>query len=374
MVRGKLHRASLKGGAFGVAVLLIACVVSASAPAAGLPTLDPSSPSLPQALPRLPVLQQQAPSLPQAPALPSFLPQLPSAPAPSPRTAPSLPLPKPPSLLPDARRPAVPSAPGGGSSSPVTGRNEGGATPGSRSGLAVGTTPGAPSAAGPGGSGTRAAVRGESSAQRAKVAGRRARADRLRRAVGRLRGCFYAISRSERQVLILRAGLGGSPALSGREVARRLGVSTVRVRSLERRGLRRLRSAGRTDGCGRPAPAVGPGSALGTVFVELRSGPRPLLPTTQESPPAAKRQVASDEGAALGTSRSTGSRPQPKVAGLGLDNAGGSQDADESLLPAIAAGLALLTLLLAVVLFRRRPERGLADTGPAAAAPPWRCR
>ena len=117
------------------------------------------------------------------------------------------------------------------------------------------------------------------------------------------------------------------------------------------------------------------------MFAELPAGLPPLLATTREPAPAAKGPVASDEGAALGASQSSGSERQPKVAGLGLDSPHASGAADNTLIPAIAVGLALLTPLVAVVLFRRRPERGLAGAGgdgqtaqvadPARAAPPW---
>lgn len=43
MIRGKLCRASMRGGLFGAVVLVMACVVSASAPAANLSSLDVSA-------------------------------------------------------------------------------------------------------------------------------------------------------------------------------------------------------------------------------------------------------------------------------------------------------------------------------------------
>jgi hypothetical protein len=71
----------------------------------------------------------------------------------------------------------------------------------------------------------------------------------------------------------------------------------------------------------------------------------------------------------------------PQAPGLRLDSPDSSGASDSPVIPAIAVGLALLTPLVAVVLFRRRPERGLTGasgdgqttqvTGPARAAPPW---
>jgi DNA-binding CsgD family transcriptional regulator len=72
----------------------------------------------------------------------------------------------------------------------------------------------------------------------------------LRALLARLRGCFYALPRRERRVLVLRAGLNGRRPHSRAEIARRLRMSPKNVGRVERRALRRLRRTARTDGCG----------------------------------------------------------------------------------------------------------------------------
>ncbi len=65
---------------------------------------------------------------------------------------------------------------------------------------------------------------------------------RLRRLVGTL------LDRREREIVSLRYGLGGRPALPQREVAARLGISRSYVSRLEKRALEKLRQ-GMETGC-----------------------------------------------------------------------------------------------------------------------------
>lgn len=65
---------------------------------------------------------------------------------------------------------------------------------------------------------------------------------RLRRLVGTL------LDRREREIVSLRYGLGGRPALPQREVAARLGISRSYVSRLEKRALEKLRQGMETGG------------------------------------------------------------------------------------------------------------------------------
>jgi len=83
------------------------------------------------------------------------------------------------------------------------------------------------------------------------------REQRLRRMVGRLRGCLDGLPVLERRVLILRVGVGPGGPRSRARVARATGLSTRRVARLETRGLRRLRGLAR-GGCGMSARSADP--------------------------------------------------------------------------------------------------------------------
>jgi hypothetical protein len=95
-------------------------------------------------------------------------------------------------------------------------------------------------------------------------------AKQLRFALEQLDGCMSAIAPIDRQVLGMRAGRGGAPPLSRRQVASRLGVSTRQVRLSERRGLSGLRVAAEQTGCagalGGPFAVSGIGDLTPTVF------------------------------------------------------------------------------------------------------------
>jgi hypothetical protein len=138
---------------------------------------------------------------------------------------------------------------------------------------------------------------------------------RLRRAVARLRGCFYALSHLQRRVLMLRGGIGDRPPMSRGAVARQLEISRVRVRRAERRGLRRLRAAAHADRCsaqsGRsrtgPAvsgaarallagldPAPGGASVFGLTKVDKpRQGVRSVRVSSKGGDPKRKRSQSS---------------------------------------------------------------------------------
>jgi hypothetical protein len=83
-----------------------------------------------------------------------------------------------------------------------------------------------------------------------------ARERALRRTVSRAGGCLGDLSRPQRRVLSLRAGVGPQPARSRRSVARRLDISVSRVARLETTGLSRLRALAGGGACGAPTLAL----------------------------------------------------------------------------------------------------------------------
>ena len=171
---------------------------------------------------------------------------------------------------PPVRSPGIPSAPAAPSlgGSPIGGGGGGISTPsvGSAIGSAAGGHGGSGASGGSGGSGAGAsgvqagAAGGSWAAAERSPQARRRRAARRRASVrrrkafsldvGRLTPCFGAISRLERGVLVLRAGLGQYRPHSRRATAGRLGVPVRTVIRSERRGLRGLKRADEKTGCG----------------------------------------------------------------------------------------------------------------------------
>jgi hypothetical protein len=94
---------------------------------------------------------------------------------------------------------------------------------------------------------------------------RHRRERRLRRAVARLSGCLSAIGALQRQVLVLRAGVGPGAPLSRRAMAARLDAGVQQVARAERRGLRELRDAARAGGCQSQPAGVSAGSSAPTA-------------------------------------------------------------------------------------------------------------
>jgi hypothetical protein len=299
--------------------------------------------------------------------------------------------------VPPLQKPSVPSAPSAPkpqlpslrSPQETTGRI-GGATTGATGGAVGGEGNGAPAgevasapglSAGPTGGDEQASS--GSDAQAASRGGRSRGAEpdrqrsravrRFRRAVRKLQGCFYAISGLERRVLSLRAGLGANP-LSPRAVAKRLRLSTTRVLRVERKGLRGLRAADKSDGCGR-ATSLGLRGDEGaeTVVAAAGSGPRlaslgalDKTSTTADAnaPGVGRREV-------LGAHRSSGSTRRSRLAGATAeppDNGAGL------LIAGIFAALLLLSAL--AILLIRRPRAGYeaASLSATVSPPPWESR
>jgi Sigma-70, region 4 len=302
-------------------------------------------------------------ALPPVPSL-ERLPTLPSQPAaPSPGGLPSAPAPR---LAP---APAIGGGTPGGSGSPQAAAPRAGS-----SGPAAAAAPGAPphaaeTAGDHGASGTArsddGAPRSENgggAADRRAVARRRATYERrLRRAVAQLRGCFYAIPTGARRVLALRAGLAGGPPRSRAYVADRLDVSGTRVARIERRALRRLRSADRADGCSVRGSAV--------ALVTSGSGLRSLLPAVVlgRQPALVDTDSLDGRGGVLGARASSGGDGGPDADGTGPRSLGLAGDLDSGAGPDHGLILILLLIsagLLAAILSLQRGRTGGAPSAP----------
>jgi hypothetical protein len=189
---------------------------------------------------------------------------------------------------------------------------------------------------------------------------------RLRRIVRRMDACLPAIADAQRQVLVLRAGLGTRPARSRGEVAQLLGVRGARVARLERRGVRTLRRLDRATNC---APGAGPpamaegvavlaglGAPFGSTAAGVIGGTSAVLATTGAGTAPAgaehdatkataggdggtgaddvKRASATDQGGVAGASAEQPATVLPPSRTAGVDQT-----------PAVLLLLALLGLL-----------------------------
>jgi hypothetical protein len=181
------------------ACLLLAGVASASAP---------SVPGLPE-LPSLP----QPPAAPAVPAVPA-LPAVPTAVSPPPAS----------SMTPGASPVAV-------------------TDPASRA-LSIVALPWTAARTATTGSPNR--VQG---ARRRRARAAQRREATFRRRVAGLEGCLYVLRPFEREVIAFRAGLRGSAPHSRAAAARHYRRSPGRIRGIERRSLRSLRSAAARTGC-----------------------------------------------------------------------------------------------------------------------------
>jgi hypothetical protein len=300
----------------------------------------PTTPSLPKLpSPSAPAAIPQAPSLPKLPSSStdvSVAPLLSGAPS----------LPSPPSAPAPAGEIRLPggsaSLPSPRSSSTVTARGPSGmaAMPGS-SQLPASRVDHAKKAGGYGLASNLAGLsrRGR---DRARARERRKDARRLRAILSKLEGCFYALSRLERRVLVLRAGLDGRRPHSRSGVAKRLNISRKGVRRTERRGLRRLRRAARSDGCAVRARASGAGDVPLGGFI---------------GPVAALEPVASRTAASIGAPapseflrRGEAAEPAPSSPFPNLD--GGGSGASGWLVVGASWAVAMLAVLSLVGLNR----------------------
>lgn len=245
---------------------LVAGVLGSSMGLSGL-----AAAQLPAVPVQTPAVSTPAVSTPALPApLPVPIPAVPTLPAvtvPVPVSTPAVSVPSvstpslstPAGSVPSVSTPHVstssPSSAGAGSGSAPSssGGSSGSATSGAGGATGAGTTPGgspSPAAgASSGSAGTSAHSRSSDDLPNSPAAKARRRDRALRRSVLRFQGCLSQIPRSERRVLTLRAGVGSSRAHSRTEVARITHLRRARVITLERRGLRRLHTLGRTGTC-----------------------------------------------------------------------------------------------------------------------------
>jgi hypothetical protein len=241
------------------------------------------------AMAQLPAVPVQTPAV-STPALPAPLPvpvpavpTLPAVTVPVPVSTPAVSVPSastpslstPAGSVPSVSTPHVstssPSSAGAGSGSAPSssGGSSGSATSGAGGATGAGTTPGgspSPAAAGAssGSAGTSAHSRSSDDLPNSPAAKARRRDRALRRSVLRFQGCLSQLPRSERRVLTLRAGVGSSRARSRTEVARITHLRRARVITLERRGLRRLHTLGRTGTC-QDAQTASPSAPVATA-------------------------------------------------------------------------------------------------------------
>ena len=311
-------------------------------------------------------------------------------------SVPSVPTPSVPSVstpsVPSVSVPSVPSVPSGSSvprlangavpsTSSVRAPSVGAQRAAGGAGGGLGSNRGAASGSGPAaGSGSSPSARASERRARVRAAARvraqrRARAAsdrRLRRDVHRFAGCLGVLPSSQRRVLGLRAGGHGAAPMSRRATARRLGISSAHVASLERSGLRTLRAAGESGACGAGASQGGSADDGTSTATALAGGPR-LEPAVLLAPrPALKSPAALGRGrrgrhAVKGVHASSG--PAARSAhSSAIVNAAESS----SSLPAYPIGVAALVLLMAATLlvWRRREHAHPVSDAPLA-PPTW---
>jgi hypothetical protein len=235
------------------------------------------------------------------------------------------------------------------------------------------------------GRGTSAGARSRSggSARPATRAERiRRREQRLRETVTRRQACLGDLTRPERRVLVLRAGVGAGPPLSRTRVARRLDFSRARVARLERAGLRRLRGTctGTAPSAGASEPVAGrPGDLVAAVDTSGEGGAGSAGSGGSTGSAGAQRGSAgggsagggSAGGDSAGGDSSGGSRGG--VEGVSATHAPSSGGGIDLAIPLILVALALAAWALTRVL--RGREGAPAAAGPEEPARvPWRPR
>jgi hypothetical protein len=176
---------------------------------------------------------------------------------------------------------------------------------------------------------------------------------RLRRAVQRLKPCLPLLSRRERRVLRVRAGLDSGRPLTVRRAARRLGLSRRRVVLIEGRSLAKLRLALAAGSCGGGRGPVAPATAAASGAF---GGPGPGSLLAQSMVLGARRRgpaEASFVGTSVNEDRRAGSGGAigGGVAGaLSIDRVGSGLGSRELLV--LLVGLAVF--VAALVRLRRR--------------------
>lgn len=241
-------------------------------------------------------------------------------------------------------------------------------------------------------------ARGGETARKTPAQRRRARERRFRSRVESLQGCFGVLSDSQRQVIELRAGLGGQDPRSVGQVAQELGVSRGEVASTQRQALRRLGRANRRTGCGGSvagggAPVDGGGTGARVALQQLASAAMPRLQPAvllTETGLVPASDLSSDSGLGSGSGsgdhgdvRGTEASSDSSGSGLGAASGSGGTPRITRAVSAAAATnggpepsplvlslMAALGLATLAALAVRRREGGVVAAGiPAAGAP-----
>jgi len=236
-----------------------------------------------------------------------------------------------------------PSAPSGGG-----GTSSGRSASSSGSGAAGRVTSTRPSAPGTG-------RRGSPAPSTHTVAARRDR--KLRKAVLARRSCLGSLSRGERIVLTLRAGVGRTAPRSRGAVAQRLRITIRRVTRLEHAGLKRLRAV-----CGASAPAVA------TTDSATPPAPGSTLAQAPARPDAKARAHTPSRTATPAPSTEAEEPPQGGVAGRSATNVPAPSDGTFPLwIPLLFAACGAAGYFAS----RLRPARAAAAPPPASAQEHW---
>lgn len=245
------------------------------------PTVPTVTAPVPVPVPAVPTVTSPTPTVPTvtvpSPTVPTVT--APSAPAPRPVPVPSATVPSAPSVRPPTPTPTAPTVatpPGATGLAPSTPSAPAGPAGGSARGGAPSAATSAAAAAGAPAGAVRTGEPPDRVLERLLPASARRKHRRgvstrvLRREVRRLRGCLPLLSRFERRVLTLRAGLDGRRPLATARVARRLRAKRQRVIDAEHLGLAKLRAADSVDACGALGAA---GAPAGTISAAAASTP-----------------------------------------------------------------------------------------------------
>ena len=367
-----------------VAVVFVITMGMTGLPAgAQLPVPTPTVPTPPVTVPTVPAPTVPVPTVP-TPTVPTP-PPVPKPPIPAPAPAPSAPVRVPSVTVPSVTTPSVStpagtvnststpsvstpsvSTPGSASARSGSGSTAAGASGSSRSsGPPGGSGGGAPGTTGSAGTSPAGSTSGSatspgsgatgadgqtqrSGSSNAKPKSRAARVQQreraLRRTVLRFHGCLSRVSRSERRVLRLRAGVGRLRPHTRSEVARITHLRRARVIWLERHGLSRLRALNRAGACqdaGATTTAVTPAPGTGT----------PLPPASGSG----QRSAVLAEHHSSAPSKDSGSQGKPERAELSISRPSTSSPGTSSFDLALILGpLAFLAFLLVITREVRR--------------------
>jgi hypothetical protein len=166
------------------------------------------------------------------------------------------------------------------------------------------------------------------------------RDQRLRHDVLRFQTCLPNLPKSQKRVLMLRAGVGTDHPRTRAQVRRLTGMSIKRIRRLEHRGLRKLRHLGAGGHCGR-VETTGLGMTLG--------GPVSMVPIVAPAATPAGAAVGAPHSEVLGEHASGGPSSFTSPAAMPvlhfLDRVRGGSALDLTMLIVPLALLAFLALV-----------------------------